>query len=226
MKALILIPAFNESQTIGSVINQLPKKLKGINRIDHLVVDDGSSDQTYVVAKRARAQVLKHAINRGAGAATRTGLQFARENNYDIVVSFDADGQHNPKDIEKLITPILKKRADLVIGSRLKNSHNMPRDRFLLNWAANIMTLLLYGVFSTDSQSGLRAFSKKSISSIEISSNRMEYSSEILLEAKKNSLKVLEVPVDALYTPYSKAKGQKNSNALPVALRIMAKFLK
>ena len=226
MKALIVIPALNESQTIGSVIHSLPKRLKGVGRIDCLVVDDGSNDQTSKIAHKAKALVIKHMINRGAGAATRTGLDYARVNSYDIVVSFDADGQHNPDDIERLIAPIVKKQADLVIGSRLKNSQKMPLDRFLLNWAANLMTLMLYGVFSTDSQSGLRAFSKKSLTCIEISSNRMEFSSEILLEAKRNKLKVMELPVGAIYTHYSKTKGQKNTNALPVAFRIVTKFLK
>lgn len=226
MKALIIIPAFNESQVIGSVVKNLPKRLKGITKVDCLVIDDGSTDETYEIARNSKALVIRHIINRGAGAATRTGIEFARENDYDLMVSFDADGQHNPKDIDALIAPILKKRADLVIGSRLKTHQKMPTDRFILNWAANLITLLLYGVFSTDSQSGLKAFSKKALNQIEINSNRMEFSSEILLEAKKNKLKVMEIPVNAIYTQYSKTKGQKNINALPVAFRIIAKFLK
>jgi len=226
MKALIIIPAFNESAMIGSVIDGLPTKLKGVSRLDYLVIDDGSADNTFQVASKTKAKVLRHMINRGAGAATRTGLEYARKNAYDIIVSFDADGQHNPSDIQKLIDPILKKEADLVIGSRLKDHPKMPVDRFLINWAANIMTLLMYGVFSTDSQSGLKAFSKQAVSKIEINSNRMEFSSEILLEAKRNKLKVVEVPVSAIYTKYSKTKGQKNINALPVALRIITKFLR
>ena len=102
----------------------------------------------------------------------------------------------------------------------------MPMDRLLINRIANLTTFLFFGVLSSDSQSGLKAFSKKAIDKIEIKSDRMEFSSEILLEAKKHNLKVVEVPTSAIYTKYSRQKGQSNLNALPVAARLVIKLLR
>lgn len=226
MNLLIVIPAFNEAQVIEKVITNLPKSIPGVNNLSVLVVNDGSNDQTSQIAQKCGAIVVTHLLNRGAGAATRTGFEYALKYNYDVLVTFDADGQHDPSDLKKLIGPILTKTADLVIGSRLKEKQKMPIDRLFINWIANFTTLAFFGVFSTDSQSGLRAFSKKAIEKIDIVSDRMEFSSEILLEAKRNDLKVQEVPVHARYSAYSKMKGQKNINALPIFLRIIVKLLR
>lgn len=223
---LIVIPAFNESKLIEQVIETLPKKLEGINRIDTILIDDGSTDNTANIASKYKIYIAKHVINRGAGAATKTGISFARDSNYDALVTFDADGQHSPEDIQKIIEPIVKGEADLVVGSRLKDSHKMPIDRWILNWLANLATLIFFGVFTTDSQSGLKAFSKKAINLIDIKSDRMEFSSEILLDAKRHRLKILEVPTKAIYTNYSLTKGQKNTNAIPIFVRLLTHFLR
>lgn len=226
MNLLIVIPAFNEAQVIERVLTNLPKSIAGINNLSVLVINDGSTDDTSKIAQKCGAIVIDHLLNRGAGAATRTGFEYALKYNFDVLVTFDADGQHNPDDIKKLIHPIMTKNADLVIGSRLKEKQKMPTDRLFINWIANLTTLAFFGVFSTDSQSGLRAFSRKAIEKIDIVSDRMEFSSEILLEAKRNNLKVTEVPVRALYSVYSKMKGQKNINALPIFFRIVLKLLR
>lgn len=226
MKVLIAIPAFNESKTISDVLNTLPKSLPHVTQLDKLVIDDGSTDDTAQKAHRSGAIVATHVLNRGAGAATKTGMDYARENGYDLLITFDADSQHSPYDIPKLIQPIVEGRAELVIGSRLKKRQPMPTDRLIINWIANLITLSLFGVFSTDSQSGLRAFSKEAISLIDIKSDRMEFSSEILLEAKRHNLRIIEVPVRAIYTDYSKGKGQKNTNAIPIFIRFMTKLLR
>lgn len=226
MKALIVIPALNESQTIAKVISGLPKDINGV-LFDCLVVDDGSTDGTSAsVPRKPNVKVLRHLINRGAGAATRTGIEYAKSTKYDMLITFDADGQHSAYDLEKLILPILTQNADLVIGSRLKNRQKMPTDRLLINWIANLTTFLFFGVLSTDSQSGLKAFSKKAIDLIDIKSDRMEFSSEILLEAKKHDLKVVEVPTSAIYTKYSRQKGQRNLNGLPILARFIIKLLR
>jgi glycosyltransferase involved in cell wall biosynthesis len=159
------------------------------------------------------------------GAATKTGIEYAK-NKADVIITFDADGQHNPKDIEKVAGPIIAKKADLVIGSRLLNFQKMPADRLFINWIANIATFILFGVFSTDSQSGLRAFSKKAAGLINFGGDRMDFSSEILLEAHKHRLKIKEVPTSAIYTEYSRTKGQKNINALPTLARLVVKLLR
>lgn len=226
VKLFIVIPAFNESAVIYKILKSLPRKINGISDLNIIVIDDGSSDNTYNEASRAKVPIVKHTINRGVGAATKTGLELAKRQKADIVITFDADGQHDPKDLSKLIQPILKNRADLVIGSRFKKVQKMPKDRLILNWMANLATLAIFGVFSTDSQSGLRAFSKKALDFIDIKSDRMEFSSEVLLEAKKNKLRVKEVPVKAIYTSYSRNKGQKNTNAIPIFTRFLVKFLR
>ncbi len=226
MKLVIVVPAFNESKVIENVLKSLPKSIRGISQIETVVINDGSQDNTSHVAKKANVFVLDHILNRGAGAATRTGIDFAKGRGADIIVTFDADGQHNCADIEKIIRPILGEKADLVIGSRLKKKQKMPIDRFILNWLSNIVTFLVFGAFSTDTQSGLRAFSKGAARLIDFKSDRMEFSSEIILEAKRHNLTVEEVAVSAIYTPYSRSKGQKNANALPIFIRTLLKFLR
>ena len=226
MKLLIVIPAFNEAQVIADVLKKIPKKINGIRTIETVVVNDGSQDQTSQISSLNSITVIDHLLNRGAGAATKTGLTYAKNIDADITVTFDADGQHLHEDLLKIITPILESKADLVIGSRFLQKQNVPLDRLILNKAANLATLLLFGTFSTDSQSGLRAFSKKAVKLIDFKSDRMEFSSEILLEARKNSLKVKEVPTKAIYSVYSKAKGQKNTNALPIFIRFIVKLLR
>lgn len=226
MKAVIVVPAFNESAVIFKVLKALPKRIKGVKNIEIVVVDDGSHDSTKVEALKANVNVVSHALNRGVGAATKTGIQWALRRNTDIAITFDADGQHDPKDVERIIKPIVNEKSDLVIGSRFKKKQKIPTDRFLLNWLANLATLVLFGVFSTDSQSGLRAFSRKAINLINFKSDRMEFSSEILLEAKMNNLKVSEVPIKVNYTEYSRIKGQKNTNAFPIFARFLVKLLR
>lgn len=226
MKLVIVVPAFNESKIIGTVLRSIPKSLNGISQTKIVVVDDGSLDGTFKKAQEANVFILKHVLNRGAGAATKTGMDFAKSQGADIIVTFDADGQHSPNDIEKIIKPILEGKADVVIGSRFKIKQQIPMDRFILNWVGNFITLVLFGAFSTDTQSGLRAFSKKAASLIDFKSDRMEFSSEIIGETRKHNLKIVEVPTSAIYTEYSREKGQKNSNALPIFIRSLVKFLR
>ena len=194
--------------------------------MDVVVVNDGSGDNTQFEAERAGFSTVNHAINRGLGAAIKTGIEYAKEKKADIMVTFDGDGQHDPSDIEKIIWPVFQKKADLVIGSRFKKSKNVPLDRFFLNWFANFITLLLYGVVTTDSQSGLRAFSQKALDVVDFKGERMDFSSEILLEAKRNNLKKAEVPIKAIYTEYSRKKGQKNLNAIPTFARFLVRLLR
>lgn len=226
MKAVIIVPALNESKVISEVLSGLPRKIIGINNLEILVVDDGSGDDTSKIAKEAGVNVVRHIVNRGLGAAIKTGLTWAKKENADLAITFDSDGQHNPGDIPKLVGPIVKNQADLVIGSRFKVRQNIPADRLILNWLANLTTYLIFGVASSDSQSGLRAFSREAMNLIDYRADRMEFSTEILVEAKRNNLKVQEVPISAIYTEYSRKKGQSNLNAFPVFVRILLKFLR
>ena len=226
VKVIIVVPVFNESAVIYKVLKAIPKKINGVSKIDVIVVNDGSTDKSQFEVERAGFSTVEHVINRGLGAAIKTGIAYARAKKADIMVTFDGDGQHNPSDIEKIISPIVQKKADLVIGSRFKKLKKAPLDRYFLNWFANFITLLLYGVATTDSQSGLRAFSKKALNLIDFKGERMDFSSEILLEAKRNNFKKAEVPIKAIYTEYSRKKGQKNSNAIPTFARFLVRLLR
>lgn len=219
MKTLIIVPAFNEEKSIASVIIDLKKH--GFKNI--LLVNDGSLDDTASKAKGVK--IINHIINRGLGAALGTGFEYAKLNNYDIAVTFDSDGQHKAKDIKKLLAKI--GRADVVIGSRLlKNTKDMPVDRIVINVISNLLTFAIYGIWSTDSQSGLRAFNKKSIECIKIKTQRMEVSSEFLKEIKRNNLRFVEVSIDPIYTEYSRQSGQSNLNSFNVAIRMLLRLFR
>ena len=221
MKLLIIVPAYNEEKTIGRVLDQLKNlKIKDIQQ-EIIVINDGSQDGTISQALKRNVTVLTHIINRGLGGALGTGLEYARKAKADIVVTFDADGQHNFRDLNKIIEPVIKKQADVVIGSRMLKSRGMPMDRKIINYLANLINYILWSVWVTDTQSGLRAFSKNALSKIRIKMNRMEVSSEFLREIKRHKLTVSEVPIRAIYTEYSKAKGQKNANAINILVKLL-----
>lgn len=214
---IIVMPAFNEEKMVGKTIQKVKKR--GFDNI--LVVDDGSMDNTSRVAEKAGARVLKHPINRGLGAALGTGIESALNKKADIIVTFDSDGQHDPNDIKRIIKPIKENKADAVIGTRLKNPKGMPIIRRIGNWGFNFITFILFGVWTSDSQSGFRAFSREAAEKIEIRSNRMEVSSEIIKEIGKKKLRFTEVPIKAIYTDYSQAGGQSSLNAF----RILGKLV-
>lgn len=207
MRLAILIPAFNEEKTIGAVLKSLPKTLPQVTEIEVVVVSDGSRDQTVNIAKKFGATVIEHDLNRGLGGALGTGFEYAKMNDFDCLLTFDADGQHSHRDIWPVLRPIVYKKADVSIGSRLKDHKGMPWYRVMGIWGLNIITYLFFWVWTTDSQSGLRAFSKKAIHAINIQANRMEVSSEFFYEAGKKDLKITEVQIESIYTQYSLNKG-------------------
>lgn len=211
-KVLILVPAYNEAGQIKNVLADLQKH--GYRNI--LVVDDGSGDNTSDLAKKKAKWVLRHVQNRGLGAALGTGFEFARLNDVDVLVTFDADAQHKASDIKKLIDPILKKRYDVVIGSRSLDFRSAPVSRRVLNYLSNLATFLVYGVWTTDSLSGLRAFNKTAYVSIQIKTDRMEVSNEFFREIKRNKLRFCEVPIKAIYTDYSRINSKNAGNPLVV----------
>lgn len=216
----VVIPAFNEQAMIGKVLRAVPSRV-GVYFVKVIVIDDGSEDKTYQEAKRAGAVVLRHPINCGLGTALATGFTYAKSHGAQVVVTLDADGQHNPKDISKFVKVLDSSGGDVVIGSRIKSRKKMPIDRKVLNILGNLSTAFLFGVWTTDSQSGFRAFSNKALNLIEIKSNRMEVSSEFFREIKRNNLRYSEIPIDPIYTQYSRNKGQQNKNAFDVFLKMV-----
>lgn len=226
MKLLIGIPAYNEEKLIGRVIESLPHRLTGISTIDIVVVDDGSSDRTGQIAREKKAMVLTHLLNRGLGGSLKTIIEYAKQGSYDIAVTFDADGQHSAGDIGKIILPIIKKNKDIVIGTRWKNYGSAPISRRVINFLANLFTFLLYGVYTTDSQSGFRSLNKKAINSIQLHTDGMEVSSEFFKEIYRNKLHFTEVPIHAIYTTYSKSKGQRLTNAPNIFIQLFVRLLR
>ncbi|MFA6529105.1 MAG: glycosyltransferase family 2 protein, partial [Candidatus Gracilibacteria bacterium] len=176
---------------------------------------------TYEVAKKAGVHAVRHSLNRGLGGALGTGLKLAVSMKWPIMVTFDADGQHDVNDIEKVCVPILQGKADVVIGSRMKNSIGMPFHRRILNFLGNLVTYAFFGIWCSDTQSGLRAFSLDAGKRIQIRTNRMEVSSEIIREIKVRGLKMVEVPIKAIYTDYSLSKGQSLYTGIKTFLKLL-----
>ena len=195
MQIVIGIPAYNEEENIAKILLKLQTITSKI-----IVCNDGSSDMTGEIAEKIGAIVINHPKNLGYGAGIRSIFLKAKELNPDILVTFDADGQHRIEDIQKVIDPIIKGDADIVIGSRfLSKNENVPTYRKLginvITKIANITTKQKI----TDSQSGFRAYNKKAIQEINPSDYGMGVSTEILIKADKKELKITEVPIVVLY---------------------------
>ena len=227
-KLVIILPAFNEGTVIGSVISDIKSALPQLKlNTEIVVVNDGSTDKTGVEAAAAGAIVLTHRINRGMGASLGTGLAYAKKSGADVAVTMDSDGQHDANDIAPLIEPIIKGKAEVVIGSRrLDDSENMPKSRKLINFASNLLTRIIFGIWTSDSLSGFRAFSRKAIKLIEIRTERMETSNEFFQQIREHRLKVAEVPIKVIYTDYSLAKGQKPGNAFAIIFRLLLRLFR
>src|SRR3990167_2961780 len=223
-KLLIIIPAFNETLAIGKTIRGVRKSLRDA---EILVVNDGSNDLTGFEAKKAGAIVINHPINRGLGGALGTGLYWAKEQDIECAITFDADGQHDPNDILKVSEPIISGDADVVIGTRTKSGWNeIPWDRKIILTLSNWLTWFLFGIKTTDSTSGLRTFNRKAIEKIQIKTDQMEVSNEFFYEIKRCGLRLKEVPIKVMYTEYSRSKGQKNSNAFSVGVKLLLRLFR
>lgn len=214
----MIIPAYNEGSVIRSVISKakLIFEMSQSCKIDVVVVNDGSNDNTATEATKSGAIVINHIINSGAGGATATGLRYAQLNGYDAAATMDADGQHDPADVLRGIEQLLNGKIDLLIGSRLIDSSGMSKVKVLGNTGLSLFTFLLFGINSSDSQSGLRIYSRTSIEKLRWRTTGYEFCSEMLWRAKQLNLAVDEYPIKAIYTDYSKGKGQNNWNAVNI----------
>ena len=203
---LIVVPVLNEGKRISDVISGL--KHAGFNEI--LIVDDGSSDNSQFVAAANGAKTVRHIINRGAGAATETGLEYFRRNSkYTHAVTIDGDNQHTPDDVAFLLQNHIDHQADLTIGDRFLNGKNeIPKSRIFYNFIADSITSILSWKKVNDSQSGFKVWSRKAVEAIYIEQNGYEFCSEVIIKAHHNKLKVINIPIRVFYPKELKGKGQ------------------
>lgn len=212
MHPLVVIPAYNEATVLAAVCATIPIGW------DVLVVDDGSTDNTAEIARQAGARVVQHHINRGLGGALRTGFRFAVENNYDAVLTMDADGQHTGADLPALMRALVA-GAEVVIGARQLTAE-IPSHRQWYNKFGTLFGNSLLGGLPVDSQSGMRALRTTAVQQMQLKCSRMEISSEIIAESFRLGLKVVEVPITVRYTNYSLSKGQSFGEGIKTAWRL------
>ena len=196
MKITIGIPAYNEEKNIALIITKLKKITDSI-----IVCDDGSSDMTAEISKNLGATVISHKKNMGYGVAINSIFQKSKELNVDLLVTFDADGQHRVEDIQKVIEPIKNNVADLVIGSRfLDKKSDVPNYRKIGIKVITKVTNASIRKKLTDSQSGFRAYNGQVLSQIFPSDMGMGISTEILIKSSSKGLRIMEVPITILYS--------------------------
>lgn len=207
MFKLACIPAYNEEGRIRKTVLEVSQYVDKV-----IVCDDGSSDNTQNEAESSGAYVIKHQKNQGKGAAMKSLFKFAKASNADIIITIDADRQFLPKEIPKLIKPIIEQEFDIVIGNRFDDKMEMPKYRKLGNDILDKITNLAEDLDIKDSQSGFRAYSKKAIEKIKFSTEGFGADSEILISAAKNNLKMTEEKVTVIYNT-----GERTSTKNPIS---------
>lgn len=213
---VVCIPAYNEETRIGRVVREARRFAQQV-----IVCDDGSADKTAAEATDNGALVLRHDRNAGKGAALRTLLAMATRLSPDVIITLDADGQHDPSDIPKLVRSILTGSADVVIGSRFGNGNKIPIYRRVGNSILTTLTNMTAKTRVQDTQSGFRAYSSKVISSITINRNGMGVDSEILIKVAKGGFKIEEKKVSVKY------EGETSTfNPLSHTLRVVWSLLR
>ena len=215
--AWIVVPAYNEAAALAEPLDALCRQYENV-----VVVDDGSTDDTFEVAAFYPVYLLRHLTNLGQGAALRTGLDFALSRGAEVLVTFDADGQHVVDDIRKLIAPVCRGEVAVTLGSRfLGETDGMPIGRRLVLKAGVLFTRLFSRIHVTDTHNGLRALSRDAALRIPISGNGMVHASEILDEIYRLKLSYCEVPVRVRYSAESLKKGQSSWSALKIAAQFL-----
>lgn len=216
MKIAAVIPAYNEGDRAAKVVDEAKQYVDVV-----IVVDDGSSDNTAEFAQKAGAVVLRHMQNCGAGAATMTGIEAARQLGAHCIVTLDADEQHSPEDIPALLKPIKADEADIVFANRFGQKNRIPFIRRLFNGIGNMITFAATGKWVSDSQCGFKVFGPKAVQEIELRMSGYEFCTEIVRECAQHHWRTAQVPAKVVYSEYTLAKGQSFANGIRTALRIL-----
>lgn len=213
MKIAVVLPIFNEEKKISDVLDNLSKI-----QLPIFLINDGSKDNTLeVIGKKIRNNkkitLISHRINLGKGSALRTGGDAAFKSGFEAVIFMDADGQHNPLDLEKFIEKLNTGKYDVVLGSRNLH-HGVPLVRFLGNKFASVLISLLFGIYVSDILSGFRAVTNKAFRKLKLQSRGYGVETEMIVKMSKYKLSYCEVPVETIY--FDKNKGVTILDALGI----------
>jgi len=230
MKLCVLIPALNEEQTIADVINRIPKSIEGINQIIILVIDDGSNDRTKEIAQANGAIVFSHPWTMGLGSAFNTGVNEAINNDVDILITIDADGQFLSEEIPYLVSPIVEGNADFVCGDRftdnqgkLKKPENMSTLNYWGNLGMSFLISLLINKRFTDVSSGFRAYSQEALLQLNLM-GKFNFSQEVFIDLSNKGVAIESLPVSVIYFPDRESRVAKSlskyaTNAIKIIFR-------
>ncbi len=200
MLPLVAVPAFNEAEYIEPLVTDLLEYLPAGHV---LVVNDGSTDATGVLARRTGVRVIDHPVNRGKGAAIQTAIQFGRLNHFKWILFMDGDGQHRPESIPRFLSVIHTDAADAVLGDRRERHPNMPLLRQLSNGLTSVMVSLCAGTRIRDSQCGFRAIRLSCLPKISFRESGFQVESELLIKLGKSGARFAHVPIETIYGPRS-----------------------
>jgi len=208
-KLVVMIPCYNEEKTLAQVVKKVPQKIPGVNQVEILVIDDGSTDKTAQIAKKLKVNLVSHYKNEGLGIAFKTGVEKALVLGADIITNIDADMQFNPLDIPKIAKPIIKGEADMVTATRFKDKKlmpkNMPKLKKIGNKGFTTLINLLTGESFTDTQCGFRAYTRETALRL-TTFGKFTYTQEVFLDLANKGMKIIEVPVKVKYFKGRKTK--------------------
>jgi glycosyltransferase involved in cell wall biosynthesis len=194
VKICVIIPSYNESKTIGALV----KKIKA-QGLDVLVIDDGSIDNTSVIATQAGAELIRQDTNRGKGNALKEAFRFMLNKDYQAVITMDADGQHNPEDIPHFIEAAINSKAEMVIGNRMSSRQGMPLVRWLTNNFMSFLISIICRCNIRDSQCGFRLIKRRLLEKLHPISDNYEIESEIIVQACRKGFQIKFIPVQTIY---------------------------
>lgn len=211
MRICVIIPTYNESRAIAKLINQISKL-----RLEVIIIDDGSTDDTVRIAAACGAKVLTNLKNMGKGASLIKGYKFALARGFDAIISMDGDGQHSPDDLSAFMQKAQTSQSALIVGNRMGMTKGMPALRVITNFLMSKFISLIVKQHIPDTQCGFRLVKKELLARIDLSTSKYETESEVLIKAAHLGFKIESIPVETIYS------GQKSQiNPLIDTLRFL-----